>query len=62
MLATLHDASMTGHPGRDRMMGLLQQSVYWPKIQKDVKLFVASCDACQRAKALNRKATAGAAS
>ena len=58
ILAMLHESPMAGHPGRDRMLALIQQSVYWPKIQKDVKLFVSSCDACQRDKSLNRKAAA----
>ena len=58
ILSSLHDGPMAGHPGRDRMLELAQRSVYWPGLAKDIKRFVTSCDACQRAKSLNRQAAA----
>ena len=56
LLKLLHESPVAGHPGRDRMLDLLHKSLYWPKLAKDVKAFVASCDLCQRSKPLNRRA------
>ena len=60
VLKALHESPVAGHPGRDRMLDLLHRSVYWPKMAKEVKAFVASCDLCQRAKPVNRQAAASA--
>ena len=58
VLSALHDAPLAGHPGRDRMCELARRVVFWPKLVRDIKLFVRSCDLCQRAKPLNARAAA----
>ena len=47
VLESVHD---NGHQGRDRIMNLLKSRCYWPRMAKDVKKFLADCQACSRAK------------
>ena len=58
VLRALHDAPLAGHPGRDRMLELARRYVFWPKMRRDIKAYAGSCDLCQRAKPLNRRAAA----
>ena len=58
VLSALHDAPMAGHPGRDRMLAIAQAAVYWPRLAKQIRDFVKSCDLCQRSKSMNRQTAA----
>ena len=50
LLQESHDCFYSGHMGRDRTFWRLSQYFYWPRLGKDVKDFVLSCEACQRNK------------
>ena len=41
---------MAGHPGRDRTYWNLSRHFYWPRMGRDGKAFVRSCESCQRNK------------
>ena len=49
-----HDASLSGHVGRDKLMATLKRLYLWPGMAKAVKDYVASCPTCQRTKATNQ--------
>ena len=50
-----HSLSLAGHPGRNKTIELVSRNFWWPTLSSDVEQFVATCDACQRAKSRNRK-------
>ena len=50
LLQENHDCLMAGHPGRDRTYWNLSRHFYWPRMGRDVKAFVRSCESCQRNK------------
>ena len=50
-----HDIDVAGHQGVERTYERMQQQYYWPKLAKDVKSYVKSCDTCQRIKASQQK-------
>ena len=39
-----------GHLGMDRVLILLQERFYWPKMSDDVRLYIRTCDHCTRFK------------
>ncbi|KAI0997227.1 hypothetical protein K3495_g10960 [Podosphaera aphanis] len=43
-----HDSFLTGHPGRDTMIGILLRRWFWPKMRDSVRRFVRNCDVCGR--------------
>ncbi|KAI0991047.1 hypothetical protein K3495_g17140, partial [Podosphaera aphanis] len=43
-----HDSVLTGHPGRDTMIGILLRRWFWPKMRESVRRFVRNCDICGR--------------
>ena len=45
-----HDAPVAGHLGAAKTYELVQRLYYWPGIERTVKDYVRSCDACQRNK------------
>lgn len=45
-----HDSKVAGHFAEERMLNLMQQRVYWPNMAAGIKLFVKTCDLCQRSK------------
>ena len=47
-LRSLHDD--IGHPGRDRTLSLLKEQFYWPGMNKDVQIYIQSCDRCVKRK------------
>jgi len=49
-----HDPQWAGHPGRERMVALLSQTYYWPKMEDDVELYVRTCLVCQHDKTLQQ--------
>ncbi|TPX39384.1 hypothetical protein SeLEV6574_g07249 [Synchytrium endobioticum] len=50
LLKTCHDSSLAGHFGRKKSLELLLRHCWWRGISNDVKLYVESCDLCQRTK------------
>ena len=45
-----HDDLLTGHFGYVRMLELIQRKYYWPRMVKEIKVYMKSCTACQQAK------------
>ena len=56
ILKESHDAPLSGHLGSDKTYLNLSKSFYWPKMDKDVRKYIASCDECQRNKPSNKPA------
>ena len=50
MLVMYHDSLIGGHMGRDKTVERMRQKVYWYGMPTDVKVHVATCDACSRNK------------
>ena len=50
LLQVNHDFLMAGHPGRESTYWNLSHHFYWPRMGRDVKAFVRSCESCQRNK------------
>lgn len=48
-LVLKHHTSM-GHFGKSKLFLYMRQLFYWPKMQKQIRQLVASCDLCQKAK------------
>lgn len=55
IISRAHSSELSGHPGRDRTLKLLQRTFWWPTMGADVADFVASCDTCQRVKPASGK-------
>ena len=53
VLATYHDSMIGGHGGVFKICDRIIQSFFWPKLEKDVRNYIASCVVCARVKALN---------
>lgn len=53
VLISLHDSPIGGHLGFSRTLGLIRDRFFWPKMRRDIKKYVTSCDKCQRRKASN---------
>ena len=51
LLSEVHDKITEGaHAGYHKTYNKLASTFYWPKMSRDVKKFVVSCDICQKAK------------
>jgi hypothetical protein len=50
LVQEVHDSHITGHPGRDSTLAILQRSYYWPDQSKTVRRFIRNCDTCGRTK------------
>ena len=55
LMMETHDPQWAGHPGRERMVALLSQTYYWPKMEDDVELYVRTCLVCQQDKTLRQR-------
>jgi len=51
LLKRHHDNELTRHFSIEQTLELVSRKYYWPKLVKDVKKYVSSCDICQRVKA-----------
>ena len=49
-----HDNIIAGHLGVDKTYENIARHFYWPKLIKDVKRYIKSCDTCQRNKPTNQ--------
>ena len=54
IMQELHDTPAAGHFGFEKTYNLLSREFYWPKMIKNIKDFVASCEICQRFKSGNK--------
>ena len=50
LMMETHDPQWAGHPSRERMVALLSQTYYWPKMEDDVELYVRTYLVCQQDK------------
>jgi len=55
LMTETHDPQWAGHPGKERMVALLSQTYYWPKMEDDVELYVRTCLVCQQDKTLRQR-------
>jgi len=55
LLQEHHDAKIAGHVGIDKTYAAISRNYYWPKLSKDVRKYVLSCDQCQRNKSSNQQ-------
>ena len=55
VLQRSHDSPGAGHPGREKMLDLVNRQYWWPSITKYVHQYVDGCIICQQNKILPRK-------
>ena len=53
-IAELHNSAYASHLGARKTLAALQQRVWWPSMQRDVRKYVAGCSVCQRIKDVNQ--------
>ena len=46
----IHESPMTGHPGRDSTLEMVQRYYWWPRLRHFVYEYVAGCATCQQNK------------
>ncbi|GMF46627.1 unnamed protein product [Phytophthora fragariaefolia] len=51
-----HDSATSGHLGYLKTLMALQERFYWPRMDRAVRRYVASCEMCQRIRVSQRKA------
>ena len=49
-----HDTPISGHPGTEKTLELMQRSYTWPGMPTLVKDYVSRCDRCARFKGTNQ--------
>ncbi|SJL16482.1 uncharacterized protein ARMOST_20008 [Armillaria ostoyae] len=54
IIAQSHDHITAGHPGITKTWELVLREYWWPKMKKDVEIYVAGCEMCQRTKSSNQ--------
>ena len=54
VILACHDDN--GHLGMERMLGLLQERFFWPKMAEDVHIHIYTCERCLRCKQPQEKA------
>ena len=47
LLYTLHEGLTGAHNGMERIFYQVQERYYWPKMYKDIRGYIQTCDACQ---------------
>jgi transposase InsO family protein/dUTPase len=53
-LHLFHDSRLGGHLGRNKTYTKMLDHVYWPGMYRDLKKYIATCDSCQRHKAVTQ--------
>lgn len=48
IIQSIHDATVSGHPGRDATLAQVARNYFWPGISKAVKRFCKNCHVCGR--------------
>jgi hypothetical protein len=54
MIRLAHDTKTGGHWGRDKTIARVSQTCYWPTLNRDVELYVATCAICCQQKSRKR--------
>ena len=54
LLHECHDSIIARHLGTEKTLELVQRNYFWPRMGKDIKNYVTSCDSCQRNKISNQ--------
>jgi len=49
-----HDSKIAGHLGVEKTGDLIFRNYYWPKMLDDIKIYVQTCDTCQKTKSSNK--------
>jgi hypothetical protein len=47
ILQEAHDSTLTGHPGKNTLYGIVSQRFYWPSLSEDTRRFTRNCDLCR---------------
>ena len=47
-----HDTKVAGHPGIDKTLLRVRQNFHWPRVKRDVELYVRACNVCNHNKKL----------
>jgi len=50
IIQQIHDSPMTGHPGRDSTLEMVQRHYWWPRLCHFIYEYVAGCATCQQNK------------
>lgn len=53
VLKECHDSTLASHGGCQKTINRIKEWYYWPKLQDDVKKYVAQCDICKSTKPSN---------
>ena len=53
IIKSRHDPPVYGHPGISKMMQLIEQDYWWPRMKLDIVDYVKGCAECQRHKVNN---------
>lgn len=48
LIQETHDSHVTGHPGRDSTLAIINRNFFWPGMSRDVRKFCRNCDVCGR--------------
>ena len=54
ILRKVHASALGGHLGRRKMEALLRSRFYWTSMARDIRVFCAQCDVCQRMKVVTQ--------
>ena len=54
ILYEAHDTVTSGHLGIDKTLEQVTRNFYWPKMARNIRKYVKSCDECQRNKVVNQ--------
>jgi hypothetical protein len=55
LLHDAHDSAIAGHLGFDKTYSSLHRTVYWPRLARDTKQYIATCESCQWNKHSNQR-------
>jgi len=50
-----HDAKIAGHLGIDKTYERVRRTYYWPRMMRNIRKYIQTCDSCQRNKPSNQK-------
>ena len=50
LIQSIHDSSLSGHPGRESTRELLAREYTWPGMTQDIRRFVRNCNTCGKSK------------
>src|SRR6185436_14811233 len=50
-----HDNPISGHLGIEKTYETISRTYFWPRMNKDIKKYVSTCESCQRNKSNNRQ-------